>query len=174
MLACLVQLGCKLCTIGVMPRDISVQLLSAHDLPLARQALALLGDVFGEPAAPSTKCPSDDYLQQLLGSKAFVAIVALGQEGQVLGALLGYVLPKLEQMRSEFYLYDLAVAQSHRRQGIATAMINTLRSIAHERGVYVIFVQADIGDDAAIKLYSKLGTREDVLHFDIAPASHHE
>ena len=34
-------------------------------------------------------------------------------------------------------------------------------------GCYVIFVQADHGDDAAIALYSKLGRREDVLHFDI-------
>jgi aminoglycoside 3-N-acetyltransferase I len=30
-----------------------------------------------------------------------------------------------------------------------------------------VFVQADQGDDAAIALYSKLGAREDVLHFDI-------
>jgi aminoglycoside 3-N-acetyltransferase I len=28
-------------------------------------------------------------------------------------------------------------------------------------------VQADHGDDPAIALYTKLGTREDVLHFDI-------
>jgi aminoglycoside 3-N-acetyltransferase I len=33
-----------------------------------------------------------------------------------------------------------------------------------------VFVQADHGDDAAIALYTKLGAREDVLHFDIAPA----
>ena len=45
------------------------------------------------------------------------------------------------------------------------------RHIAAERGAWVIFVQADRGDDPAIALYSKLGTREDVLHFDIAPAS---
>jgi aminoglycoside 3-N-acetyltransferase I len=33
----------------------------------------------------------------------------------------------------------------------------------------VIFVQADTGveDEAAIALYTKLGSREDVLHFDI-------
>jgi aminoglycoside 3-N-acetyltransferase I len=35
------------------------------------------------------------------------------------------------------------------------------------RGSYVIFVQADLGDAAAIALYTKLGRREDVLHFDI-------
>jgi aminoglycoside 3-N-acetyltransferase I len=34
----------------------------------------------------------------------------------------------------------------------------------------VIYVQAEYGDDPAIALNSKLGTREDVLHFDIAPA----
>jgi hypothetical protein len=31
----------------------------------------------------------------------------------------------------------------------------------------VIYVQADLGDDPAIALYTKLGVREDVLHFDI-------
>jgi aminoglycoside 3-N-acetyltransferase I len=30
-----------------------------------------------------------------------------------------------------------------------------------------MFVQADMGDEPAIALYSKLGVREDVLHFDI-------
>ena len=51
------------------------------------------------------------------------------------------------------------------------ALIRRLQAIAAERGAWVIFVQADRGDDPAIALYSKLGTREDVLHFDIAPAS---
>jgi len=36
------------------------------------------------------------------------------------------------------------------------------------RGGYVIYVQADLADSPAIELYTKLGTREDVLHFDIA------
>lgn len=34
-------------------------------------------------------------------------------------------------------------------------------------GAYVIFVQADYGDEPAISLYTKLGRREDVMHFDI-------
>lgn len=32
-------------------------------------------------------------------------------------------------------------------------------------------VQADHGQDAAVALYSKLGTREDVMHFDIPPGA---
>ena len=34
-----------------------------------------------------------------------------------------------------------------------------------------LFVQADYSDLPAIALYTKLSVREDVLHFDIAPAS---
>ena len=47
-------------------------------------------------------------------------------------------------------------------------MIVELKRIASERGAYVIFVQADIGDEPAIQLYTGLGRREDVLHFDIS------
>jgi aminoglycoside 3-N-acetyltransferase I len=36
------------------------------------------------------------------------------------------------------------------------------------RGAYVISVQADPPDAPAVALYTKLGTREDALHFDIA------
>jgi len=49
-------------------------------------------------------------------------------------------------------------------------MIEGLKKIAVAKGAYVIYVQADHGDDAAIALYTKLGVREDVLHFDIPPA----
>ena len=52
------------------------------------------------------------------------------------------MLPKFEQERSEVYIYDLAVAVAHRREGIATALIMELKRIASLRGAYVIFVQA--------------------------------
>ena len=94
-----------------------------------------------------------------------VAIVG----GAVVGGLVAYELEKFEQPRSEIYIYDLAVDESWRRQGVATALIDELRRIARERGAWVIFVQGDYGDDPALALYDKLGTREEVLHFDIAP-----
>jgi len=34
----------------------------------------------------------------------------------------------------------------------------------------VLYVQADYADEPAIALYTKLGRREDVVHFDIDPA----
>lgn len=84
--------------------------------------------------------------------------------------IAAYEIHKFEQQRSEIYIYDLAVAAAHRRQGVATALIQELRAVAAARGAYVIFVQADAGDAPAIALYGTLGRREDVLHFDIEVA----
>jgi aminoglycoside 3-N-acetyltransferase I len=37
------------------------------------------------------------------------------------GGLIAYELEKFERARSELYIYDLAVAEDHRRRGVATA-----------------------------------------------------
>ena len=107
------------------------------------------------------------FKRAVTDSDTFIAVAAL-QGGVVVGGLAAYVLPKFERARSEVYLYDLAVAETHRRRGIATALIAELRRIAVARGAWVVFVQADYGDDPAVALYTRLGTREDVMHFDIA------
>ena len=91
--------------------------------------------------------PSTGYLERLLGRDTFIAVAAV-EGDRVVGGVAAYVLPKFEQERSEIYIYDLAVAETHRRQGIATAMIAELQRIGALRGAYVIFVQADYGDDS--------------------------
>lgn len=131
--------------------------------------LDLFGRAFEEPRTYSGNQPDDPYLERLLASETFVAVAAL-EGADVVGGIAAYVLPKFEQARSEIYLYDLAVEPSHRRRGIATAMILKLKRVAAARGAWVVFVQADYGDEPAIALYTKLGTREEVLHFDIVPA----
>jgi aminoglycoside 3-N-acetyltransferase I len=142
--------------------------LSAADVPVLKDLLAVFGEAFAEPATYLGAVPSDGYLQGLLKKPHFLAVVAM--DGQrVVGGLAAYELEKFEQARSEVYIYDLAVLEGHRRQGVATGLIRELGRIAKERGAYVMFVQADPGDDPAIRLYESLGTREDVHHFDIVP-----
>jgi aminoglycoside 3-N-acetyltransferase I len=101
-----------------------------------------------------------------LAKDHFIVLVAeIG--GELIGGLVAYELEKFEQERSEVYIYDLAVAENYRRRGVATALIEALKPIAREKGAWVIFVQADVGDAPPIQLYTKLGVREDVHQFDI-------
>ncbi|WP_425258478.1 AAC(3)-I family aminoglycoside N-acetyltransferase [Rubrivivax sp. RP6-9] len=153
-----------------MEPSLRTQVLAPTDVSLLRGMLKMFGDAFQDPESYSHKPPSEAYLSKLLASETFLAVATI-YHGQVVGGLAGYILPKFEQERSEFYIYDLAVAESFRRQGVATALFQCLQGVAAERGIYVIFVQADYGDDPAVELYTKLGTREDVMHFDIPPAN---
>ena len=149
-----------------MSDDYEIRRLVPRDEQSFHAMLALFASVFDEYETYQSNCPSRDYIARLLSNPGFVGLVA-SQDDQVVGALAAYELPKFEQERSEFYIYDLAVDARFRRRGIATALINETRGIARERGGWVVFVQADQGDEPAISLYSGLGVREDVLHFDI-------
>ena len=145
--------------------NISYQRADLDDL---KELLKVFAEAFDEYDTYQTAVPTDSYLQSLIDSDTFIALTAT-VDGRVVGGLAAYVLKKFEQERSEIYVYDLAVLEPHRRQGIATGLINKLREIARALGTWVIFIQADAGDVPAIKLYESLGTREDVHHFDIVP-----
>jgi len=151
-----------------MSQPVDVRLLDSQDVPLLRAALGLFARAFDDETSYLSRQPDDDYLRQLLARDTFIAIAAL-DGAELKGALAGYVLPKFEQARSEVYIYDLAVDAGSRRRGIATAMVERLKAHAAEIGAWVVFVQADYGDEPAVALYTNLGTREDVMHFDIEP-----
>ncbi len=146
-----------------------VRRLGVADLARMRELNALFGAVFADPQSYASAPPSDAYLQRILGRAETIALIAI-EDDAVIGGLVAYVLDKLEQERSEIYIYDLAVAEAHRRRGVATALIAEVQRVAAEIGSWVVYVQADYGDDPAIALYDGLGRREEVMHFDIPPA----
>lgn len=143
--------------------------LTSDDTNLMESVSAMFGEAFGDMSNYTGRRPSADYLRRLLGGDSFIALAAL-KDGMVVGGIAAYELQKFEKERSEIYIYDLAVLADHRREGIATELIASLKRIALQRGAYVILVQSDKGieDEPAIALYTKLGMREDVLHFDIS------
>jgi aminoglycoside 3-N-acetyltransferase I len=145
----------------------AITVLGSDDLKMMKELLAVYGRAFEDAGTYGDAIPRDSYLARLLAKPDFITIVALF-DGTVVGGLSAYVLEKFEQERSEIYIYDLAVAEPHRRRGVATALIRALQELGRTRGAYVMFVQADRGDEPAIALYTRLGTREDVHHFDIA------
>jgi aminoglycoside 3-N-acetyltransferase I len=148
----------------------SIRRLQTGDLALFRQMIRLFADCFDDPASYLSNPPDDAYLAGLLKKDNIITIAAHSGDA-VVGGLVAYELDKFEQQRREIYIYDLAVDARCRRQGVATAMIDQVREIARDRQAWVVYVQADYSDEPAVALYSKLGTREDVLHFDIDPQS---
>ena len=145
-----------------------IRRLGPEDSATARQVNALFAQAFDDRESYLGNPPSDSYLAARLADEGFI-LLAAWMDDELSGALAAYELLKFEQERSEIYIYDLAVAEPFRRRGIATALIEALRPIAIRRGAWVIYVQADLTDPPAIALYEQLGSREDVLHFDIAP-----
>jgi aminoglycoside 3-N-acetyltransferase I len=145
-----------------------VRRLRPENVALTPAWRAMFGKAFGEESTYCANPPSHFYVERLLADHSFIAIAAtIGAE--VVGGAAAYELRKFERERSEIYLYDLAVDERYRRRGIARAMIARLQEIARDIGAWAIFVQADHGDAAAIKLYESYGPREEVLHFDIPP-----
>jgi aminoglycoside 3-N-acetyltransferase I len=149
------------------PAHYTCRQLTCADVGLLKDLLRVFGDAFGETETYQHSVPSDDYLARLLGKPHFLTLVATAGE-EVVGGIAAYELDKFEQDRREIYIYDLAVAERHRRRGVATALIGELRTIASQRDVYVIFVQADPQDGPAIALYESFGTNETAHQFDIA------
>lgn len=151
------------------PAAFTLRILQPGDAAWLREIQVLFAEAFEDSEAVSSASPTAAHHESLLASPTFLAIAAL-KGTTVVGALTAYELPRLEPQRKEIYLYDLAVAAAHRRQGIASALIRELQSVAQRRGASVVFVQAHPDDLPAVALYTKLGTREEVLHFDLPPA----
>ena len=144
---------------------IQVERLGPDDVAAMEEANRLFALVFAEEAYHGPPA-GRDHLAKVLSDPKFVALVAR-VDGTMVGALAGYELVKFEAERSEFYIYDLAVIEAHRRRGVATALIEAMKGVAREGNGWMVFVQADHRDQPAIALYEKLGRREEVIHFDI-------
>lgn len=141
-----------------------IKRLGPGDAARLRALQTVFGEAFEEEEAYRNALPGVEYLERLLASGTFIALAALRGDA-VIGGIAAYELTKFERERKEIYLYDLAVAAPHRRQGVATALIQELRAEAARRGADVVFVQAHPEDAPAVALYTKLGPREEVLHF---------
>lgn len=147
----------------------TIRRLGSNDEVAFRKMNELFGSAFNDPDTYAGAPPTSGYVANLLSMDHVIALVSLDND-DVVGGLVAYELPKFERERREIYIYDLAVDEQHRRNGIATGLIDHLREIGRNRNAWVIYVQADYGDEPAVELYTKLGTREEVMHFDIPVA----
>ena len=148
------------------PAAVTIARLGPADLNHMRALNDVFGVAFEDAETYGGEPPPDDYLTALLAKDSNILVVA-ARDSHVIGGLVAYEFDKFERRRREIYIYDLAVAEAHRRMGVATALIRRVQTIAAGRGAWVVYVQADYTDPPAVALYEKLGVREDVMHFDL-------
>lgn len=97
-------------------------------------------------------------LDRALRKDDFVLLVAT-QDGHTAGYLHGALLhrPDGELM---FLIYDVEVAEEHRRHGVATALVNQARRMSANRGAVETWLVTEDDNEEAQELYSYLGGKE--------------
>jgi ribosomal protein S18 acetylase RimI-like enzyme len=62
---------------------------------------------------------------------------------------------------TEMFLYELAVQEASRNQGVGRSLVRALAKLARERGCYGMWVLTDDGNPAALRAYAAAdGVRE--------------
>lgn len=148
---------------------VHVLLLGANDVALMRQAITLFEEVFEEE---QEEPPSAAWLEGLLASDRFVALVAVDDEvdNAVVGAATMHLLPNYGNGKQDGYIYDLGVAPGHRRRGIASLLMQALAEDAQTRAIGDLWLQAHGEDVEAVSFYESLGLEaDDVKYFEFAP-----
>jgi len=92
----------------------------------------------------------------LLADPRTLLLVAFDGERPV-GFVLAHELPRRHGDRSKLFVYEVDVAETHRRLGIASALLAQLGELARERGIRIGFVLTDPDNGPANALYRSAG-----------------
>jgi aminoglycoside 3-N-acetyltransferase I len=94
--------------------------------------------------------------EALLADRRTLMLVAFDGERPV-GFVLAHELPRRHGERAKLFVYEVDVAESDRRRGIASALLARLAELARERGIRTGFVLAEPGNGPANALYRSAG-----------------
>jgi ribosomal protein S18 acetylase RimI-like enzyme len=123
--------------------EIAIRLLAPGDETVVREFATYDGP--GDPEA-------------LLADPRSLMLVAFDRERPV-GFVVAHDLPRRHGDLSKLFVYEVDVAESHQRRGIAKALLARLAELARERGIGVGFVLTDEDNAAANALYRSAGGR---------------
>jgi ribosomal protein S18 acetylase RimI-like enzyme len=130
--------------------EVSIRLLAPGDEAVVRELATYDGP--GDPEA-------------LLADPRTLMLVAFDGERPV-GFVLGHELPRRHGDRAKLFVYEVDVAPSHQRRGIASALLAQLGGLARARGIRTGFVLTDPDNAAANALYRGAGGgREEVVEW---------
>jgi aminoglycoside 3-N-acetyltransferase I len=94
--------------------------------------------------------------EALLADPRTLMLVAFDGERPV-GFVLAHELPRRHGDRAKLFVYEVDVAETHRRRGIASALLSRLGELARERGIRTGFVLSEPDNGPANALYREAG-----------------
>jgi ribosomal protein S18 acetylase RimI-like enzyme len=100
--------------------------------------------------------------QRFLDSEGHYLLVAYDNGGPV-GFVSGVEMTHPDK-GTEMFLYELAVDEAFRRQGIGAALVTALRDLAIEHGCYDMWVLTDADNTTALATYEDAGADEKSSH----------
>jgi aminoglycoside 3-N-acetyltransferase I len=131
----------------LVPEDVNIGIAAIQNIKCAQTNSGVVAQFLKRP---------DQY---------FIAAI---KEDQPIGFALAYELERIDRPHPMLFLYEIGVIETHRRRGVATAMIESLKEICRERGAFKIFVIAAASNSAALRLYDSTfgdaGRRESVVY----------
>ena len=135
--------------------NFEVKKLESREIDLAKELILLFG--FDDE---NRSLPSDEYVAKMLARNDFHVIVALENQ-QLIGGLTAYEMKMFKRETTEMFLYEIEVAESHRRKGVGKALIEFLKRICVEKGIVEMFVGTESANFPARKLYETMGGKAD-------------
>jgi GNAT superfamily N-acetyltransferase len=127
---------------------IAIRLLAPGDEHVVRELATYDGP--GDPEA-------------LLADPRTLMLVAFDGDRPV-GFVLAHELPRRHGDRAKLFVYEVDVVESHRRRGIASALLEQLADFARERGIPTGFVLTGPDNGPANALYRSAGGATEAMN----------
>lgn len=115
-------------------------------------------------AVRAVKGPAPDasfgkaYFRRFLARAENILIVA-DEDGLPVGFLLAYALDRVDRDRRMVCLYEIGVAETHRRRGVGRALVEEVKAHCRRGNVMKAWVVTSRSNRAAIRLYESTGAR---------------
>jgi ribosomal protein S18 acetylase RimI-like enzyme len=138
-----------------------IKRLSADDIDEFIELIRLFERVF---EMENFVMPGKQHLQHLLNQATFYVFTAV-LEGKIIGGVTAYTVTQYYSTQDAVYLFDLAVDASVQRQGVGRKLMNALNNHCRDKGVEVVFLEADEEDLHAQEFYRSTGAVEEKVYF---------
>ncbi|MEL7975845.1 GNAT family N-acetyltransferase [Isoptericola sp. F-RaC21] len=115
--------------------------------------LVAASHLFDHPVSP-------DGAEDTLGRPGHVVLLARSADGRDVGFVSGVEMRHPDK-DAELFLYELAVDDGWRRQGVATALLAALREVALARGCRGMWTGTEADNAAALATYRAAGAEID-------------